>query len=185
MYVYQCSWSHCWLQWVHVHADTNVYTLACPATYIHNWKLKHDWYQQTQMLVCWHTFMHTYIHTYMHTYIHACLSTYIHIYLHGNMHAYTCAYLATHAYIHTYICTTYTDIHAVCMPACLHTNISMCIQHICMYALINTCIHTYIHMCVQNHGCVCMDSYTYAWIHTCIHTHMPTCIIMQIFMHVC
>ena len=71
----------------------------------------------------------------------------------------------------TYIYTTYIHIHA-----CLAThNISTCVQHICIYALIHIfiaykdrCIHTY----VQTHGCVCIDSDIHACSSTYIHTYL-------------
>ena len=122
MHVYHCSWAHCSLQWVHLHANTNTYTLACLATCIIPIYMEtHPWQIDTH--VCLPTCI--YIHRQLDIHVH--LSTYIHTYLHWNMQAYTYTCLATHIYTHS------------CMSA--YIQISTCIQHICIYALIHICMH--------------------------------------------
>ena len=153
MYVYQCSWSHCWLQWVHMHANTNSQTLTCLATYIHMNILRTS---------CLSVYKHAYKHTHMHKTRHSCmLSTY----LYGNKHAYTCLWLSTH--MHSFILHTHT-----CMDVCLY-EIYVHAYSICMYALIHTCIYIYIYiyLCMS----ACIKTYLHAYklyvcLHICIHT---------------
>ena len=55
------------------------------------------------------------------------------------------------------------------MHVCLHTNISTCMQHLCLSTFIDickhTCIYTYRHMDV----CVCKQTYMYEYIHRQLH----------------
>ena len=118
MYVYQCFWSHCWLQEVNIHANTILfYILACLSTYItyqHAWTLMHYWYKQTLMPGYLHSYIsahiqtgkHSYMPVYIYTYIymeneciHFCTSVYTQTYIHTHIHA--CLPTYKHSYMHT------------------------------------------------------------------------------------
>ena len=70
---------------------------------------------------------------------------------------YTCMHTYMSTYKHTYI--------HLCMSACIQTDTSTFIHHICMDAPIHRCMNIYIHACintyVQTHGCVSIYMYMY------------------------
>ena len=110
--------------------DTDKYT----------WRLMHDWYRETFMLVCLHTYIQMYIHS---TQRHLCMSVYIYTYMFASKYAciHPCMSGYTHRHIFLHPCIYKHKYAYTFMHVFLHRNIYMNTTH--MYTYTNKLVELY------------------------------------------
>ena len=189
MYVHTCMLHICMHTCVCIYICIHVHRQTCMGIYV---------CMDVHKYAC-------YKYTYMNVYIKICTYADIHEFvmylcMHINIHKYTDIHIAVHTvisvicvYVFTYMCS--------CMSAyilCIHiyiTNLYVCMEHVCLYALIFKCLPTYIHLWINTFSympalsdscmsvnifiyipkCICpYSAYTYTYIYVYMHSSITT-----------